>query len=137
MTVSHSSLSPHLNPQDASQLSDSLPHPHLGLAPVHPRHADLEGCRRALRLRNDSRNIQHAVIATGEKPKKVLYPPSNRSDRNVLSAKLSARQSLMLKNTADATRPALVQQFSRISSNRASSARLTRSLRIISLRFSL
>jgi len=68
MTVPHSPPSPHLDPQDASQLFDSLPHPHLDLAPVHPRHADLQGRRRALRLRNDSRNIQHALTATGEKP---------------------------------------------------------------------
>ena len=56
------------NPQNASQLPDSLSRPHLGLVQVRPCYADFQGRRRALRLRNDSRIIQHAAITTGGHP---------------------------------------------------------------------
>ena len=63
-----SSLRATSSPQNAAQLPDPLSRPHLGLVQVCPRHADLQGRRRALRLRNDSGVIQRSAIETGEQP---------------------------------------------------------------------
>ena len=71
----------------------------------------------------------------------VSFPPwilsADRANREVPSAKRSARQSSKLKNTASAMRRVSVQLCCQISSNRASNVRLTRSTRIASLRSSL